>query len=153
MIADKEVKLSDLISINIKGNAPATGLIVTSRQLKEEETSNSRMTPDRQRIADYLISPEPVRSYLIAHKIISEWIQQDTRKNKPIMRLETQEFLEEKIREEGFRPGPPGKQGTWLTSTIPHSESPTIERTIRQALKAFSEMIGNRVIHIFGREN
>lgn len=155
MILEKPglLKLGEIIDIRIHGTAPATGMLMTTRTIDVTQEGRRPLTPDRKRIADYLLAPEPVRSYLIAHKVISEWLEHDGRRQKPPMRIETQLHLEQEIRKHDARPGPAGQFGRWFTSQPPSSEAPDIQRTIEQALRAFAQMVGTKTIYVFGREN
>lgn len=146
-------QLSDLIVIETSGQEPATAIKMTTRKIDRAAGDARAMTPDRKRIADHLLCSEPLRSYLIAHKTIGEWLDQDERRHKPPLRLETLAYLESQIRALGKRPGPPGKRGNWFTSSPPSAEAPSIERTITQALEAFAKMVGPKTIYVFGREN
>lgn len=146
-------KLGNMTDIRVHGTAPATGMLMTTRTIDVATEGRRHLTPDRKRIADYLMAPEPVRSLLVAHKVISEWLEHDNRKHKPSVRIETQQHLEAEIRRHGARPGPAGQFGRWFTSQTPSSEAPDIERTIEQALRAFAQMVGTKTIYVFGREN
>ena len=145
--------LSELCSLTVIGSGQAEALLVTSRQIDDPAAYARRLTPERMRIADHLMHPAPFREMLIAHKTISEWLAQDERRAKPSARIEAKNLLEKVLAKAGIRPGTPGHHGGWLTSSMPTSEASDPEGTIRQALRAFSTMVGKRNIYVVGREN
>lgn len=148
-----EHTLGNVCRIRAHGTSPASAIVLTNRELAKGECPRRPLTADRRRIAEHLLAPEPVRTALIAHKVISEWLEADQRRIKPAARLEAKKVLEDEIRAAGYLPGPAGKPGTWLVSSMPSAEAPDVARTISQALKAFSALLGDRTIYVFGREN
>ena len=145
--------LSELCSLTVVGSGQAEALLVTSRQIDDPAAHAKRLTPERMRIANHLMHPSPFRELLIAHKTISEWLAQDERRAKPPARIEAKNLLEKVLTKAGIRPGTPGRNGGWLTSSMPTSEASDPEGTIRQALRMFSTMVGKRNIYVVGREN
>lgn len=145
-------RIPDICSLTVIGSGRAEGLLVTSRHLDDPRQDVRRLTPDRMRIAEHLMQPSPVRELLIAHKTIGEWLSQDQRRAKPSARIEASKAIERMLASAGVRPGTPGRQGGWLTSSMPSAEASDVPSTIRQALRAFSAMIGERNIYVIGRE-
>ncbi|WP_298843351.1 hypothetical protein [uncultured Salinicola sp.] len=141
-----------LCDLTIIGRGPAEGILVTNREISDPRSEARRLTPERMRIADHLLHPSPVREMLIAHKTISEWIEQDQRRAKPPARIEARRLLEDLLNASGIRCGTPGRYGGWLTSSMPTSEADGPEATVGQALRAFAAMIGKRRIYVVGRE-
>ena len=145
-------KLDDHLALRTYGNEPVTGLMMTTRSVGDRPANSRRLTPDRQRIAEILMKPEPLRTLLIAYKVISEWLQDSDRNQQSQTRHDTIRYLENRIQSKGHRLPCKGRPGGWLTATRPTAEAPNIERTIDQALAAFGKMVGDRMIHVFGRE-
>ena len=145
-------KLGDHVDLRIYGNEPVTGLMMTTRSVGDRPVNSRRLTPDRQRIAEILMKSEPLRSLLIAHKVISEWLHEADRNQQSQTRHETIRYLENHIQSKVHALPCKGRPGGWLTATRPTAEAPNIERTIDQALAAFGKMVGDRMIHVFGRE-
>ena len=149
----EDCRISDMCNLVILGSGQPIGILVTNRDLDRPRDEIRRMTPERMRIAEHLMKPSPVREMLIAHKTVSEWLEQDTRRAKPTARIEAKQMLEEMLRRNHTIPGTTGRYGGWLTSVMPTSEAENAPRTIMQALRAFSTMIGRRKIYVLGREN
>jgi len=141
-----------LCDLTIIGHGPAEGILVTNREIADPREEAKRLTPERMRIAEHLLRPSPVREMLIAHKTISEWIEQDQRRTKPPARIEARRLLEKLLAGAGIACGTTGRQGGWLTSSMPTAEAESPEATVGQALRAFAAMVGKRKIYVIGRE-
>ena len=113
-------QISELCSLTVDGQGQPEGILVTNREIDDPRSQASRLTPERMRIAEHLLQPSPAREMLIAHKTISEWLQQDERRTKPPARIAAKKLLETLLSRAGLHAGTPGRYGGWLTLSLIH---------------------------------